>query len=74
MVEVPEPTDEALQAVLHKIITRTMKLLIRRGVLVEEEGSTYIAESDGDSEEARLPRPLQAAACTYRIAFGPRAD
>jgi hypothetical protein len=29
-VEVPEPTDEALQSVLHKIITRTMKLLTRR--------------------------------------------
>lgn len=25
-IEVPEPTDEALQAVLHKIITRLMKL------------------------------------------------
>ena len=41
-VEVAAPTDEALQAVLHKIITRTMKLLTRRGVLVEEEGSTYV--------------------------------
>jgi ribosomal protein S27E len=30
-VEVPAPTDEALQSVLHKIITRTMKLLTRRG-------------------------------------------
>ena len=40
-VEVPAPTDEALQSVLHKIITRTMKLLTRLGVLVEEEGSTY---------------------------------
>ncbi len=39
-VEVPAPTDEALQAVLHKIITRMMKLLTRRGVLVEEESST----------------------------------
>jgi hypothetical protein len=29
--------------------------------------------SDGDSDEARVLRPLQAAACTYRIAFGPRA-
>jgi hypothetical protein len=28
---------------------------------------------DGDSDEARVLRPLQAAACTYRIAFGPRA-
>ena len=33
-VEVPAPTDEALQTVLHKIITRTMKLLTRQGVLV----------------------------------------
>jgi len=30
-VEVPAPTDEALQAVLHKIITRILKLLTRRG-------------------------------------------
>ena len=47
---------------LHKIITRTMKLLTRRGVLVEEEGSTYMADNDGDSDEARVLRPLQAAA------------
>ena len=60
-VEVPAPTDEALQAVLHKIITRTMKLLTRRGVLVEEEGSTCMADSDADSDEARVLRPLQAA-------------
>jgi Putative transposase len=61
-----------MQTVLHKIITRSMKLLTRRGVLVEEEGSTYMADNDGDSDEARTLRPLQAAACTYRIAFGPR--
>ena len=72
-VKVPEPTDEALQAVLHKIIGRLMKLLTRRGVLVEEEGSTYLADSDGESDDARALRPLQAAACTYRIAFGPSA-
>ena len=30
------PSDEALQAVLRKLSTRTMKLLARRGVLVEE--------------------------------------
>ena len=71
-VEVPAPADETLQAVLQKIITRTMKLLTRRGVLVEEEGSTYMADNDGDSDEVRSLRPLQAAACTYRIAFGPR--
>ena len=72
-VEVPAPTDEDLQAVLHKIITRTMKLLARRGTLIEEQGQTYLADNDGDSDEARVLRPLQAAACTYRIAFGPRA-
>jgi hypothetical protein len=72
-VEAPAPTDQAQQAVLHKVITRTMKMLTRRGVLVEEEGSTYVADNDGDSDEARTLRPLQAAACTYRIAFGPRA-
>ena len=32
-----------------------------------------MADSDSDSDEARALRPLQAAACTYRIAFGPRA-
>ena len=66
-----------------------MKLLTRRGVLIEEEGgsscqadvtvtATATADADADadavadSDEARSLRPLQAAACTYRIAFGPR--
>ena len=50
-----------------------MKLLARKGVLVEEQGQTYMADDDSDSDEARVLRPLQAAACTYRTAFGPRA-
>ena len=48
-VEVPAPTDESLQTVLHKIITRLMKLLTRRGVLVEEQGQSYMADDDADS-------------------------
>lgn len=72
-VEVPTPTAEAVQALLHKIIGRLMKLLSRRGVLIEEQGSTYLADNDTGSGAARTLRPLQAAACTYRIAFGPRA-
>ncbi len=40
---------------------------------VEEESSTYVLDKDGDPDEARSLMPLQAAACTYRIAFGPRA-
>jgi hypothetical protein len=50
-----------------------MKLLTRRGVLIEEMGQTYLAEPDADVDEARTLRPLQAAAVMYRIAFGPRA-
>jgi hypothetical protein len=71
--EVPAPTDQALQAVLHKIITRTMKMLTRRGVLLEEQGQTYMADNDSDSDEACALGLLQAAACTYRIAFVPHA-
>jgi hypothetical protein len=36
-------------------------------------GQTYLAEPDADADEARTLRPSQAAAVTYRIAFGPRA-
>ena len=50
-----------------------MKMLTRRGVLIEEMGQTYLAEPEADGEEARTLRPLQAAAITYRVAFGPRA-
>ena len=66
------PTDDELHALLQAIITRLMKMLTRRGVLVEDMGQTYLAEPDADSEETRTLRPLQAAAITYRIAFGPR--
>ena len=61
-VEVPAPTDEALQTVLHKIITRLMRLLTHRGMLVEEQDQTTMADDDADSDEARLLRPLLAAA------------
>jgi hypothetical protein len=50
-----------------------MKLLTRRGVPVEDMGQTYLAKADGDGDEARMLQPLQAAAITYSIAFGPRA-
>jgi len=72
-VEVDAPTDDELHALLQTLITRLMKLLTRRGALVEDMGETYLAEPDADGDEARTLRPLQAAAVTYRIAFGPRA-
>ena len=57
----PASTDEALQTELQKVITRLMKLLTRKGVLVEEQGQTTMADDDADSDEARVLRPLQAA-------------
>ena len=42
-------------------------------MFAEGEGSTYVADNDANSDEARTLRPLQGGACTYRIAFGPRA-
>jgi hypothetical protein len=72
-VQAGAPTDDELHALLHTVIARLMKMLTRRGVLVEEMGQTYLAEPDADGDEARTLRPLQAAAITYRIAFGPRA-
>ncbi|MFZ2989202.1 transposase [Ideonella sp.] len=50
-----------------------MKMLTRRGVLVEEMGQTYLAELDADCEEVRTSWPLQAAAITCRVAFCPCA-
>ena len=72
-VEVGAPTDDELHALLQTVITRLMKMLTRRGVLIEEMGQTYLAETDADEDESRTLRPLQATAVTYRIAFAPRA-
>ena len=72
-VEVSAPTDDELHALLHTVITRLMKMLTRHGVLIEEMGQIYLADPNADGDEARTLRPLQVAAITYRIAFGPRA-
>ena len=53
-----------------------MQLGVEQGLALfaqRQEGSTYLADNDGDTNEARTLRPLQAAACTCRVAFGPRA-
>jgi hypothetical protein len=57
------------RGLLDKIIARVMKRLTRLGYLVGEHGMTYLADTDADNPLALL----QAAACTYRIALGPRA-
>jgi len=53
-VQADSPTDEELQALLHKIITRLMKLLTRRGVLVEEEEGGGIELSGGRRRRRRF--------------------
>jgi hypothetical protein len=63
------PTAEELQALLSRIIRRIMQLLTRKSYLIEEQGMTYLTETDRDPALGSL----QAAACTYRIALGPRA-
>ncbi|MFO0272680.1 MAG: transposase [Betaproteobacteria bacterium] len=72
-IEVDAPTDDELHALLQSVIERLMKLLTRRGVLVEDMGQSWLAEPQAEGEVARTLRPLLAAAVTYRIAFGPRA-
>ena len=69
-VDAGAPTEDELHALLHTVIARLMKMLTRRGVLIEEMGQTWLAEPDADGHEARTLRPLQVAAITYRIANG----
>jgi hypothetical protein len=63
------PTAAQLQTLLNQIIKRVMKLLTRLGYLVEEQDLVFMAETETDTALG----PLQSAACTYRIALGPRA-
>jgi len=66
---VPTPTNEQLQILLSRIVKRILHFLTRKGYLLKEEGMTYMAEIEPNTALA----PLQSAACTYRIALGPRA-
>ncbi|MBA2593546.1 MAG: transposase [Gammaproteobacteria bacterium] len=63
------PTAGELQVLLTRIIKRLMKFLTRKGFLIEEQGMTHLADPGPETALA----PLQQAACTYRIALGPRA-
>lgn len=49
-VEVGERSDYELHARLQTVITRLMKMLTGRGVLIDEMGQTYLAEPDADCE------------------------
>jgi hypothetical protein len=63
------PTAEQLQTLLNQIIQRVLKLLTRLGYLVEEQDRVFMAETETDTALGAL----QSAACTDRIALGPRA-
>jgi hypothetical protein len=67
--EAAAPSTDELEAMLLKIITRTMRILTRLGVVIEEPEPSYLAETDTDG----ALRVLQDASCTYRIALAPRA-
>jgi hypothetical protein len=51
-------------------MSRLMKLLMRRCVLVQDAGQTYLAEPDAETDDARTLRPLQAAVTTYASPSG----
>ena len=53
---------------LEKVVKMNI-LAPRQGYVVKEQGMTYLADMDADNPLASL----QAAACSYRIALGPRA-
>ena len=63
------PGVAELEPLLNRIIQRVVKLLTRTGYLIEEQGVRYLAQAESDCALT----PLQAAACTYRIALGPHA-
>ena len=64
--EAPHEPDAQGRAALRRY---RMRFLTRKGFLIEEQGMSYLADTDPD----RALGSLQAAACTYRIALGPRA-
>ncbi|MEY3252263.1 MAG: hypothetical protein RL227_1236, partial [Pseudomonadota bacterium] len=59
-IEAASSTDDELHALLQSVIERLMKLLTRRGVLVEDMGQACLAEPDADGEEARTLREDRA--------------
>ena len=58
-VKVRAPTNDELLALLQTVIAKLMKLLTRRGVLMDEMGRTYLIEPDADGG-----RGAHAAGCS----------
>ena len=60
--EARAPTGDELQALLAKIIRQILKCLTRQGTLIEEEGMSYLADTEADhSRRCKRPRALTAS-------------
>ena len=57
------PTNEALKTVSHKIFARPMTRLSRWCALVEQQGSTYMADNYGDPDDGR--GQVEASSATW---------
>jgi hypothetical protein len=66
--------DEALQAVSHKIVVRPTTHYSRQGALVENQGSTCMADNDADPDGGCARRPLQAPPPDMGIGASSAAD
>jgi len=65
-VEVDAPTDDELRALLQTVITRFMKMLTRRGGLIDEVGKTYLAGPDADLPLPAGSLPAQPGSAAVR--------
>ena len=63
--EARAPTVEELHALLAKIIARLMRLLTRQGVLIEEQGMSYLAGIEGRSGLTPCRRPRAPTALPW---------
>jgi Putative transposase len=56
-IEIPAPSDDDVWELLQSIIKCVMKQLVRRGVLVEDHGETYLANDEDKVLGLLAPRP-----------------
>ena len=69
--EVPSPSHQQLQTLLRKIINRILKLLMRLGYLIKDDGIAYLARTESlDRTTHRRPcksyRASTASPCGLR--------
>ena len=54
------PSVEQLHILLRQIIKRVMKLLTRRGYLIEEQGMVYLAETEAHTATTQIAVTVHA--------------